>query len=296
MGVNYTQDIKGKYGGYVGCIVPHATPYIQNLNDPALDQFKKYVPAGYLKCDGSIVSARKYKALADIIGVGTTGRFAKEGSLVRDPDAENNDFGQIQLPDLGSKVIIASPNSVGQYTSTTNETTGRNRVGPAVEIFSNEGQTQLVCEFGGTFTGKRNQTFYNMNSGPKFRFDTRSSQTILDIENFQGHAHEAGTNKLNYTAQHAVGGDGKDGGEFGANSGAGNSFEDSPLNTSLLSIHQHKIGRPLTVDHTFQYQHDQDFPIIADGVFSTLDLDIEDIKQLDNFSSPFIIITYLIKF
>ena len=60
MGVNYTQDIKGKYGGYVGCIVPHATPYIQNLNDPALAQFKQYVPAGYLKC--VVVLSFKYKA------------------------------------------------------------------------------------------------------------------------------------------------------------------------------------------------------------------------------------------
>ena len=295
MSVNYTQDVRGKFGGYVGQIVPHATPKIQQNNDPATAQFKQYVPAGYLKCDGSVVSAQKYAALASIIGVGSGGRFYKEGTIIRDADDDANDAGQIQLPDLGSKVIIASPNSVGQYTSTTNESTGANRVGPAVEIISNEGQTQLVCEFLGSFTGKPIQTNYNFNSSPKFNFNRISSSTILDIENFQGHAHNASTNVLNYTAQHQVGGDGKDGGEFGANSGAGNTFEDSPLNTNLLSQHSHKVGKPLQVEHSFQYQHDN-FPIPADGVFSTLDLDIEDVTQLDNLSSPFIVITYLIKF
>lgn len=295
MSVNYTQDVRGKFGGYVGQIVPHATPYLQNNNDPATDQFKQYVPAGYLKCDGSVVSAQRYAALANVIGVGSGGRFYKEGVNIRDADPEANDAGQIQLPDLGSKVIIASPNSVGQYTSTTNETTGANRVGPAVEIFSNEGQTQLTCEFLGQFTGKAVAANYNFNSSPKFNFDRVSSSTILDIENFQGHAHNASTHLLNYTAQHQVGGDGKDGGEFGANSGAGNTFEDAPINTNLLSSHSHKIGKPLQVNHNFQYQH-ADFDIIADGVFSTLDLDIENVTQLDNFSSPFIIITYLIKY
>jgi hypothetical protein len=295
MSVNYTQDVRGKFGGYVGQIVPHATPKIQQNNDPATAQFKQYVPAGYLKCDGSVVSAQKYAALASIIGVGSGGRFYKAGTIIRDADEDANDAGQIQLPDLGSKVIIASPNSVGQYTSTTNESTGANRVGPAVEIISNEGQTQLVCEFLGSFTGKPIQTNYNFNSSPKFNFNRISSSTILDIENFQGHAHNASTNVLNYTAQHQVGGDGKDGGEFGANSGAGNTFEDSPLNTNLLSQHSHKVGKPLQVEHSFQYQHDN-FPIPADGVFSTLDLDIEDVTQLDNLSSPFIVITYLIKF
>ena len=294
MSVNYTQDVRGKFGGYVGQIVPHASPYLQNLNDPATAAFKQYVPAGYLKCDGSVVSAQRYAALAEIIGVGSGGRFYKEGVNIREKDEEANDFGQIQLPDLGSKVIIASPNSVGQYTSTTNEATGANRVGPAVEIFSNEGQTQLVCEFLGEFTGKELGT-YNFNSAPKYRFDRVSAAAILDIENFQGHAHNASTAVLNYTAQHQVNGDGKDGGEFSANSGAGNTLEDSPLNTNLLSSHQHKVGKPLQVGHNFAYEH-ADFNIIADGVFSTLDLDIENITQLDNFSSPFIIITYLIKF
>jgi hypothetical protein len=295
MSVNYTQDVRGKFGGYVGQIVPHASPKIQQNNDPATDSFKKYIPAGYLKCDGSVVSAQKYAALASIVGVGASGRFYKEGTLIREKDDEANDAGQIQLPDLGSKVIIASPNSVGQYTSTTNETTGANRVGPAVEILSNEGQTQLVCEFLGKFTGKEIQTNYNFNSSPKFNFNKVSSSTILDIENFQGHAHNASTNLLNYTAQHQVGGDGKDSEKFGANSGAGNTFEDSPLNTSLLSQHSHKIAPPLQITHNFQYQH-SDFDILADGVFSTLDLDIEDVTQLDNLSSPFIVITYLIKF
>lgn len=295
MSVNYTQDVRGKFGGYVGQIVPHATPYLQNLNDPATDQFKTYVPAGYLKCDGSVVSAERYAALANIIGVGSGGRFYKEGVNIREKDEEQNDAGQIQLPDLGSKVIIASPNSVGQYTSTTNETTGANRVGPAVEVFSNEGQTQLTCEFLGRFTGKVLQTNYNFNSSPKYRFDRISTAAFLDIENFQGHAHNASTALLNYTAQHSINGDGKDGGEFSANSGAGNTLEDSPLNTNLLSSHQHKIGKPLQIQHNFQYQHGE-FDIIADGVFSTLDLDIENVTQLDNLSSPFIVVTYLIKY
>lgn len=290
---NYTQ-IKGKFGGCVGSIQVHATPYIQGSNDPNTDPFKQHIPAGYLKCDGSIQNKSEYYALGEVLGVGDESKFKKENVTLRPEDTETGELGQFQLPDLGSKVLI--PNrSVGQYFNDLTEQDGSNRVGPEVEVFSNEGNS-LRCDFVGNFVGNPIQTNYDFNSNPKYVFETISSETTLDIENFQGHAHNVtGVGYVNYSAQHQTGGDGKDGGNFSGNSGAGNVLEISDINSTILSTHSHKITKPVTYTHNFQYQHST-FDIPADGVYTTLNIGVEDITKLNNVSTPFIIVSYIIKF
>ena len=290
---NYTQ-IKGKFGGCVGSIQVHATPYVTGSNDPNTEQFRENLPAGYLKCDGSIQNKSEYYALGEILGVGEQSKFRKENVTLREEDVTAGELGQFQLPDLGSKVLIPS-RSVGQYTNDLVESTGANRVGPEIEVFSNEG-TQLRCDFVGNFVGNPIQTNYDFNSNPKYSFEAISTEATLDIENFQGHAHNVtGKGVLNYTTQHAVGGDGKDGGNFSGNSGSGNVIEVSEINTSVLSTHSHKITKPSTYTHNFQYQHST-FDIPADGVYTTLNIDINDLTKLDAVATPFIIVTYIIKF
>lgn len=288
---NYTQ-VKAKYGGYIGSIQVHATPYIRTINDPNSANFIEHVPAGFLKCDGSIKNASDFLALSKVLGVGTNCKFKKDNVDLREPDDETGDLGQFQLPDLGSKVII--PNrSVGDYVNTFVGDTDETRVGPAVEVVCNEG-TQLTCDFLGNFIGVPVEVSYPMRSNPKFQFERTSAEAILDIENFQGHAHNASTNYLNYTAQHEVGGDGKDNGQDSGNSGSGNRFEGSEDNTTTISSHTHRIDPPTQYNSNFAYQHST-FPIPADNVNTTLNVSVEDFTKLDDVVTPFIVVTYIIK-
>jgi len=288
---NYTQ-VRAKYGGYIGSIQVHSTPYIRTINDPNSSNFIEHVPAGFLKCDGSIKNASDFYALSKVLGVGVSSKFRKTNVTLREADPETGDLGQFQLPDLGSKVIV--PNrSVGDYLNTFVGDTEETRVGPAVEVFCNEG-TQLTCDFLGNFVGVPVETSYDFRSNPKFQFEATSSEAFLDIENFQGHAHNASTNYLNYTANHAVGGDGKDGGQDSGNSGAGNRLEQSEGNTTALSTHTHRITKPTQYFHNFQYSH-TGFDIPADNVNTTLNVSVEDVNKLDAVVSPFIIVTYIIK-
>lgn len=288
---NYAK-VRSHYGGYIGSIQVHSTPYLANLNDPNGANFQEHVPAGFLKCDGSIRNAADFVALSQILGVGQNSKFRKSNVELREADQDTGDLGQFQLPDLGSKVIIPS-RSVGDYLNTFVGDTDETRVGPAVEVVCNEG-TQLTCDFIGNFQGIPVEASYEFRSSPKFQFETTSQSAFLDIENFQGHAHNANTNYLNYTTNHAVEGDGKDGGNASGNSGAGNVLEQSAANTTALSSHTHRITKPTQYTHNFQYQHTT-FDIPADNVNTTLNVSVENINKLDAVVTPFIIVTYIIK-
>ena len=74
---NYARE-KSRYSGYTGSILVHSTPGLGSTNDPTSAVFKQNLPAGYLKCDGSILNARDYLALSQVLGVGDGCRFAKE--------------------------------------------------------------------------------------------------------------------------------------------------------------------------------------------------------------------------
>lgn len=288
---NYTQ-VRAKYGGYIGSIQVHATPYIRTINDPNSADFIQHVPAGFLKCDGSIKNASDFYALSQVLGVGENCKFKKPNVTLREPDPETGDLGQFQLPDLGSKVIV--PNrSTGDYLNTFVGDTDETRVGPSVEVVCNEG-TQLTCDFLGNFVGVPVEVSYDMRSNPKFQFERTSAAAVLDIENFQGHAHNANTNYLNYTAQHQVGGDGKDGGQDSGNSGSGNRYESTEDNSTLASTHTHRIEPATQYFSNFAYQHST-FDIPADNVTTTLNVSVENITKLDAVATPFIVVTYIIK-
>lgn len=288
---NYAQT-KAKFGGYIGSIQTHATPYLTGANDSSTTPFKLHAPAGFLLCDGSIKNANEYIALSQVLGVGSESKFKKDNVTLREPDDENGDLGQFQLPDLGSKVIVAS-RSVGDYTNDFVGDSNLSRVGPQVEVICNEG-TQLTCDFLGNFVGQRRETDYDMQANAKFAFPALTEAEFLDIENFQGHTHKVSANYINFSTNHQVGGDGKESGADSGNSGAFNILENSELNTTATSSHVHKLGKPNTYDMNFAYTFEP-FEIPADGVSTTLNVSVEDIQKLDNVVTPFIVVTYIIK-
>ena len=294
---NYARE-KSRYGGYTGSILVHSTPGLGSTNDPTSAVFKQNLPAGYLKCDGSILNARDYLALSQVLGVGDACRFAKEGAILRNPDQNTGDLGSFQLPDLGSKVVIGG-RATGTYNNDTIETdvvtTSKpvNRVGPQIEVVSNVGN-RVESSFIGNMTVDESAEIFMIGS-PKYNLVSKTSLTSLDIENFQGHAHNSPQRYLNYSGTHEVGGEGgKDRGRFSANSGSGNSFEETN-NAGSTSTHQHNITRPRTYSHDFSYTYPET-NVDMTGVTAYIDVDLSEEEKLDQLVTPFILVEYIIKF
>ena len=67
-------------------------------NDPNAGDFREKLPAGFLRCDGSIFKADLFPELAKVVGIGEDCKFAK--------DPQNIGADEFQLPDLGSKYLV----------------------------------------------------------------------------------------------------------------------------------------------------------------------------------------------
>ena len=295
---NYTYE-RSKYGGCVGSIIIHSTPEISGSNDPLTAQFRNTIPAGYLKCDGSVLNAKDFLALSQILGVGDECRFKRDASNVRNADDLTGDLGQFQLPDLGSKVIVGGRGS-GTYNNDVVEpevasASNRviNRVGPQIEVICNEGDVITTTFLGNARVDPSGAL--NMLGSPKYILSRNTTETQLDIENFQGHLHQANQSYINYSTRHAVGGEGgKDRQQALGNSGAGNLL-DFTFDGGRESLHDHRITRPTSYSHNFTYSYDEQ-DIDMTGVTARVDVDISNENKIDQLVTPFILVEYIIKF
>jgi hypothetical protein len=293
---NYTHN-KSHWGGVPGTIQMHTVSGLGVNNDPTTAKFKENMPAGFLKCDGTIKNSKDFLLLSQILGVGDESRFKKENAILRNIDTETNDLGQFQLPDLGSKVIIGSRGS-GEYFSTTLEDDeGVSKVGVEVDPISNIGNTATVNYIGNMLIGS---DIANFNSSPKYTVPKDTSLYSLTIDEFQGHYHnvagDTGFTVLNYSAAHDIGGDGKGPRANTANASAGNTLEETSISIpSGESGHDHTITRPFTYTHDFTYSHSNiDVPL--DDMSSTVNVDVENLNVLNQVVTPFILVHYIIKF
>ena len=294
---NYTRE-RARYGGCAGQILVHSSPGLGSGNDPTSAQFKTQIPAGYLRCDGSILNANEYFNLAQILGIGEETRFLRDGATLRAADPTINDLGQFQLPDLGSKVMIGG-RGTGLYNNDFVDTGGEsnvvtNRVGPQIAVSSNFGNT-ITSSFTGNMLLAQSG-MVNMLGNPRYIMPSETSEAQLTIDNFQGHAHNTtNTVYLNHTDNHAtstIGG--KDYGTRRANSGAGHEVGFS-RSWEATSVHKHNIGRPNEYTHTFQYYHDEQ-DVDMSSVAATVDVNTSNLTKLDQLVTPFILVEYIIKF
>jgi len=98
MATHYSKE-RAKYGSGTGTIIVWPVEY--SSLDPTSEENIKTLPAGYLKCDGSILKALDYPALAEILGVGPSSTFIRfdiEGEPIDDVASD-----EFILPDFGSK-------------------------------------------------------------------------------------------------------------------------------------------------------------------------------------------------
>tara|TARA_B100001996_G_scaffold381561_1_gene371244 strand:- start:1468 stop:2922 length:1455 start_codon:yes stop_codon:yes gene_type:complete len=106
MAVFYKSE-KAKLGTVTGTIL-HFPRQLAEDQDPSTGLSGDLLPAGYLRCDGRILSAALYPALALILGVGTNSKFKKDEIALTDD--------QFQLPDFRMKTIRHTNSSdVGRY-------------------------------------------------------------------------------------------------------------------------------------------------------------------------------------
>ena len=108
MAVLYSKE-KGKIGTLTGSIINWSNQLTSS--DPEDPTIYETLPAGYLRCDGSVYAAEAFPELASILGVGTNCRYKK-------PDTNLLD-NQFQVPDLGAKSTKTSFSSnLGDYQDT----------------------------------------------------------------------------------------------------------------------------------------------------------------------------------
>lgn len=179
---------RGRHGGPCGAIFP----FFRELNGLSAsgDDYKKLIPAGFLKCRGQILSADQYPNLARVLGVGASSIFRKEGTNLSDKE-EDGTGGTFQLPDLGSKYIVANSNA-GTYSNIEVTNPGTNavsqRAGVAVELDA-QGTTVSFPYTGEFKVPGRNLTItgnIQQKSPP-----SATEEETLTIGQFLAHGHNA---------------------------------------------------------------------------------------------------------
>lgn len=181
--MSYYTFHKGKHGGVAGYIFPFFTPLSSLFPN---EEYAGIVPAGFLKCQGQILSANQYRSLAKAIGVGSACIYKKEGVDLAEPDAKG-EGGQIQLPDLGSKYIAGAVNP-GLYSNYETSNPAIDRAGISTEITSAGSTVDFF--YTGDFKVPSRSLSLTGNittvSPP-----TRTEETSLSPGNFLPHAHNS---------------------------------------------------------------------------------------------------------
>lgn len=183
---NYSYE-KGKYGGPCGTIFPYFREISGNL--PSDTSYTDFVPAGYLRCRGQILSADLFPELAELLGVGANCIYKKQNTILQERNDQGTG-GTFQLPDLGSKYITTSANP-GLYSNDTatdeNTQTTVSRAGIATTLRSNGESVEF------NYTGDfRSPGVADLSLSGNWRAvspPTRTSERSLSIENFVAHGH-----------------------------------------------------------------------------------------------------------
>jgi hypothetical protein len=188
MPANYGYE-RGKYGVFPGTII--AFPRSLNGIDPNDDDFKNYVPAGYLRCDGSVLPGFEYPNLKEILGVGQDSKFRKPSIVLEEDVVANSSGGQFQLPDLGSKYMKASSSS-GLYRGDVVEDpanrTNVSKVGIATDLSLNKG-TNFDMTYQGQFVIPQYEIDFlnNQNFGTTLGVTLDNGETVDSDYLMHGH-------------------------------------------------------------------------------------------------------------
>lgn len=301
MTVYYTNE-KGRYGGMTGTIIPY-TVKMPTVNDSKTGDWKEYLPAGYLRCDGSVLKAQVYPVLAQVLGTGDDSKFKK--------DDQDLAFDEFQLPDLGSK-YISGGNASGTYLNGTitngnaGSQQGAARVGCEINVLSLVGDTETIT-YTGTFDVVA-QSQISFIGNPSYGTTTSDGKTLsafLSEQEFQAHGHDSDVGVFSYlgkwTDSFAVNTTTgiSQGGNDGQNEGSNElTFINSPTDSSAVVSHSHFINFPNSQtiaaanNLSFGFEETSIDPL---GLSSTVTITTENLYKLDEATPPYILVEYLIK-
>ena len=185
MAVFYNKE-KARHGSMVGTII--SFPVEITSEDPKASINLAKLPAGYIRCDGRILFAEQYPALAEVLGTGDECRFKKP-----DQALSTNQF---QLPDLRNKHIRSTSSSnIGLYNDLIVQDINGNDVvksGVGLDVIQN-----IESPYELTYTGDffiPIQTV-DLRGEPSFTIDTGSYTYETDVAQnmFQPHLHRTNT-------------------------------------------------------------------------------------------------------
>ena len=285
---------KAKYGGVTGTIQVFVSQ-LPDGNDPNAGDFREKMPAGFLRCDGSIFKADLFPELAKIVGIGEDCKFAK------DPESIGAD--EFQLPDLGSKYLVPG-NATGTYLSEKLSDGTTARIGAEFDVRSNVGSSETIT-YSGNFTIDGDTG--DIEGDPLYTADESTFRGILTDRNFQGHGHLANQTVINCTGNFEV--STAVGPERAGNSHSGNNcrafggnqlyFVARPEGSNATSAsHEHTIQLPNAgADYTHNLQYTYPTTNIgAQNIRTTVNIITEDVKTFDTALAPYIMVEYIIKF
>ena len=298
MPVFYTNE-RARYGGVTGTIIPYPIK-LPDVNVPDQGDWRDLLPAGYLRCDGSIRAASEYPVLAEVLGVGNNSKFKRP-----DQEVSNNQF---VLPDIGSKYIQGG-NASGAYLNdrVINEDSSKPyRVGAEVNVVSLIGDTTTITYSGEFTVVSPGQVEFIGN--PQFGTTTSDNRTLkafLSEQNFQAHGHDADVGVFSYLGKWSdsifVGEStgASQGGNDGQNEGSNEPLTiQSPTDSSAVVSHAHLIDFPSSTqiadNNNLRYTF-SDVNVDAFGLETTVTLTTNNIKKLDEATPPYILVEYIIK-
>jgi|TARA_B100000035_G_scaffold117585_1_gene99621 hypothetical protein len=286
---------KAKYGGVTGTIQVFVSQ-LPDGNDPNAGDFREKLPAGFLRCDGSIFKAELFPELAKVIGIGEDCKFAK--------DPENIGADEIQLPDLGSKYLVPG-NATGTYLSEKLSDGNTARIGAEFAVKSNVGSSETIT-YSGNFTidGETG----DIEGNPLYSSKKENTFTgVITDRHFQGHGHLANQLVTNCTGNYQISpgtgperpGNSHSGNNCKATGGNALYFIGTPEGSGAISAsHEHLIQIPTSgqdYTHNLQYTYPTT-QIGTQNLRTTINIITEDVKTFDTALAPYIIVEYIIKF
>ena len=204
---------KSKYGSGTGSII--IWPVELTSQSPNAEDNIKRLPAGYLKCDGTVYKAEDYPQLAEILGVGSASKFIRR-DISNDPidDVDDDEF---IVPDLGSKFPKPTTGgSAGTYINIVKNYqagTERRRSGMGIEATATAGTTQgnttvIPVSYTGNFTVPSQEIA--LKGKPAWTKGTNNTgftdQEAVDSLALHSHMHFATTNRLRLKTTNETGG------------------------------------------------------------------------------------------
>lgn len=300
MATNYTFE-RGKYGVFPGTIIAFARTLVGN--DPTGNDFKQKIPAGFLRCDGSVRNGVDYPNLKQILGVGSNSKFRKPDITLEEDVALNTSGGQFQLPDLGSKFIQANSSS-GVYTGDTilspNDVVTQ-KVGIGVDLSLNLGN-ELNMPYTGEFSIPQQPITFLGNQNFGTTLGVVTDEVSVNDSSYLMHGHYSNLSVYAY---------GNPAGENQSVSMSVGGADPSPFVTSINSVaivgqvtqvagEQENATHLHVVDRTFPTRSTNSSvtAFTADGfnVSSEVNLVEANTFKMDDLVPRYILVEYLIKF